>query len=681
MIGLNPRNAFDSEYRDFVRRIMDSVDPSKVSSILLAEEMSRKETECRLTKSQLRISELEHRQFADHAPLGVCRINADGLLAYANDAWYTITGQEKEDCDPKAWRKTIHQDDLPMMISFFDELMAGKSLGAIESRLKKPWYIASPPKSSPPTWILATGYAELDNGSLKNIVCWVTDISAQKAAAKGLQERMEEALELKRQQENFIDMISHEIRNPLSAMLHCSDEIIVSLEDSLKALNKLASAGPDAPESRTLSVPLSLLRTTQHSARTIVYCIQHQRRVVDDVLTLSKLDSDLLTVSPCAVRPAKLVREALEIFDGQLRSADIDFRLQEDQSLLDLSIDWVDLDPGRVLQVLMNLTTNAIKFTRTEPIRHITVTVAASRQVPSFTGIRYLPALETKKKHQFTAGDRETIYLSLTVADSGRGITQDQMKVLFQRFSQATPKTYSQYGGSGLGLYISRQIAEMLGGAIGVKSESSGSTFTFYVTTHRRVPPRQREPSDSLLPASIRVSLDAVLFDTDTAFLDCSPKGASEREVPGLSLQGRPEAKTSGLKILVVEDNLVNRKVLCQQLRKRGFLVESANNGVEALKQLQQTVIWRNGGPQRKFDIALMDLEMPIMGGIECIYRIRQAEEEGIIGCHVPVIAVTANARNQHAEAAISAGMDGCTTKPYRIDDLVIQIESICKGR
>lgn len=564
--GLNPRNLFDSNYRDFVGRIMDCVDPSKVSLILLAEEMSRKEIECRFTKTQLRISELEHLQFADHAPLGVCRINADGLLAYANDAWHTITGQEKKDCDPKAWRKTIHQDDLPMMNSFFDELMAGKNPSAIESRLKKRWYIAPPPHVSPPTWILATGYAELSNGSLKNIVCWVTDISAQKAAAKDLQERMEEALELKRQQENFIDMISHEIRNPLSAMLHCSDEIIVSLEDSLKALNKIGSASPEAPESRMLTAPLSLLRTTQHSARTILYCIQHQRRVVDDVLTLSKLDSDLVTVSPCAVRPAKLVREALEIFDGQLRSADIDFRLQEDRSLRDLGIDWVDLDPGRVLQVLMNLTTNAIKFTRTEPIRHITVTIAASRQIPSFTGIKYFPGLERKRKHQVTPGDRETIYLSLTVADSGRGITQDQMKVLFQRFGQATPKTYSQYGGSGLGLYISREIAEMLGGAIGVKSDSGGSTFTFHVTTHREAPPRRKEPSDSLLPASIRVSVDAMLSDTDIAPLQYSPEGTHEREVPCLSLHGRPKSMTSGLKILVVEDNLVNQKVLCQQL-------------------------------------------------------------------------------------------------------------------
>ena len=300
--------------------------------------------------------------------------------------------------------------------------------------------------------------------------------------------------------------------------------------------------------------------------------------------------------------------------------------------------------------------------------------------MPTLTGVQYLPALERKSKHQVTIGAHESIYLSLTVTDTGRGITKDQMKVLFQRFVQATPKTYSQYGGSGLGLFISRQIAEMLGGAIGVQSSPSGSTFTFFVRTHRGESPKRREPSDSLVPASIRASLDAVLFDTDTAFLDDSPSGTPVLEQGSLMSQRRIQGKLNDLKILVVEDNLINQKVLCGQLRKRGFLVVAANNGQEALNQLKQTTIWINGGSQRKFDIVLMDIEMPVMGGIECIRNVRQAEEEGTVSCHVPVIAVTANARSMHAELAIKAGMDGCTTKPYRIDDLVLQIEAACKG-
>jgi len=213
---------------------MDSIDPAKVSSLLLAEENSRKEAECMLTKSQLRISELEHRQFADHAPLGVCRLNADGLLEYANDAWYRITGQSKDDnYSNQAWRKTIHDDDLAIMDTFFSDLMTCKGPATAESRLKKPRYTSQEDSetASFPVWILASGYTELlHDGSVKNVVCWVTDISTQKAAAKGLEDRIEEALELKRQQENFIDMstlpprdsfppanidqVSHEIRNP-----------------------------------------------------------------------------------------------------------------------------------------------------------------------------------------------------------------------------------------------------------------------------------------------------------------------------------------------------------------------------------------------------------------------------------------------------------------------------------
>jgi signal transduction histidine kinase len=468
IIGLNPRNVFDSDYRDYVRRITDSIDPAKVSSILLGESV-------KWTESQLHSAEFKYQHFADHAPLGVCRMGADGLVKYANDAWYSITGQERKDHDLQAWRKTIHDDDLATMDSFFKNLMISKAPATIESRLKKHWLMnPNNDTDSPPTWILASGYAELHNdGSFNNIVCWVTDISAQKGAAKELKQKMDEALELKHQQENFIDMsmcpsliisyrqlnstkVSHEIRNPLSAMLHCSDEITVSLMGSLEALNAIVRTPEAVPLQRhAVRGPISLLETSKDSARTILYCIQHQRRVVDDVLTLSKLDSDLLTVSPCPVQPVKIVREALKIFDGQLRAGDIEFNIQEDPSLQDLDVDWLKFDPGRALQVLMNLFTNAIKFTRTEDVRKIAVRIAASREIPGEDTIRYLPKMERKRpwKDQVTPtdGDQEIMYLSLSVKDTGRGISDEQMKALFQRFSQATPKTYAHYGGSGLG--------------------------------------------------------------------------------------------------------------------------------------------------------------------------------------------------------------------------------------
>lgn len=298
--------------------------------------------------------------------------------------------------------------------------------------------------------------------------------------------------------------------------------------------------------------------------------------------------------------------------------------------------------------------------------------------MPVLGGIKYLPALERKNKYQFLDDEQESLYLSLTVVDTGRGITEEQMHNLFQRFMQGGPKTYIQYGGSGLGLYISRQITEMLGGAMGVDSTpEKGSLFTFYVKTRRGERFGHREPSDSLLPAAIRANLDAALFDTSTNFLKRSPTGTDEHERIGSISQLSAMSTLGNLKILVVEDNLVNRRVLCQQLRNRQFVVESATHGLEALTRLKQTSIWKNGGLDRSFDVVLMDLEMPVMGGLECISKIRQAEEDGTISGHVPVIAVTANALSMHAEAAMKAGMDGITTKPYRMDDLVSQIEKL----
>jgi CheY-like chemotaxis protein len=139
----------------------------------------------------------------------------------------------------------------------------------------------------------------------------------------------------------------------------------------------------------------------------------------------------------------------------------------------------------------------------------------------------------------------------------------------------------------------------------------------------------------------------------------------------------RSSASTSaGRKILVVEDNLVNQKVLAKQLRKRGFDVATAENGEEALKSLYYTHRYRL--TTSAFDLVLMDIEMPIMDGIACVRAIRAAEAEGKLEGHVPVIAVTANVREEQSADAWAAGVDEITTKPYRIDELVAKIDKIC---
>jgi signal transduction histidine kinase len=153
------------------------------------------------------------------------------------------------------------------------------------------------------------------------------------------------------------------------------------------------------------------------------------------------------------------------------------------------------IDTWQTLQVLKNLLTNAIKFTASSTTREIVVSVGASLDRPTnfSEGVEYLVNPDTKDPTSPRADDE--VYLTIAVKDTGRGITPDEMKGLFQRFQQASPKTHIKYGGSGLGLFISRELASRQGGQIGVASESGrGSTFAFYVMAQRCGQPKAHDP-------------------------------------------------------------------------------------------------------------------------------------------------------------------------------------------
>lgn len=302
--------------------------------------------------------------------------------------------------------------------------------------------------------------------------------------------------------------------------------------------------------------------------------------------------------------------------EGELQAADIQMKFVVDQSFRDLDLDWVRFDPSRVLQVLINLTTNAIKFTGTESRRTITVTISASKERPSDRAdapVQYFP---TRKKSQGTMtdkdwGDGEKLYIHFAVRDTGRGLSPEEKKLLFIRFSQASPRTHVQYGGSGLGLFISRELTELQGGEIGVESEAGqGSTFAFYVAARRSTQPA--ETIDGAIglkriaghnPRSRSVPSSAAL------------KGSSSRNQQAAD-HAPGEQKAVVKKVLIVEDNLVNQKVLQKQLKNIGTEVHVANHGGEALEKLMQSTYWRDGnttGERIELGVVLMDQEMPVM--------------------------------------------------------------------
>ncbi|KAK3060627.1 hypothetical protein LTS18_008112 [Coniosporium uncinatum] len=264
------------------------------------------------------------------------------------------------------------------------------------------------------------------------------------------------------------------------------------------------------------------------------------------------------------------------------------------------------------------------------------------------------------------------VYLQFTVQDTGRGLTDDEKDVLFARFSQASPRTHIHYGGSGLGLFISRRLTEMQGGAIGFSSESkSGSTFSFYVTARRSRVAQPQEVQES--PKS-----------NDVQRLDNSPakaNGGPQRLDMTKAIRRRMTSEstepdtTPTMHVLVVEDNLINQRVLAKQLRALGCVVEVANHGVEALEHLRHTTYCRHG--TKELSVILMDWEMPVMDGLTCVRRIRELQEEGTIRGYIPVIAVTANVRTEQVTTAVEAGMDDVVSKPFRVPELCERMRSV----
>jgi CheY-like chemotaxis protein len=301
--------------------------------------------------------------------------------------------------------------------------------------------------------------------------------------------------------------------------------------------------------------------------------------------------------------------------------------------------------------------------------------------------------------------------------------------------------------GSGLGLFISRRLTELQGGAIGLASESrKGSTFSFYIKTRRAIPTAPRKDSlPHVFPEDMRHRQQAPFISLSRPphpsrpptsegtrrFRTSDPPSPSFQHQPasvkppppehhvrleGLGLPEGPNPQElkrtksipETLHVLVVEDNLVNQRVLAKQLRNLGCVVSVANHGQEALDFLPKTTCWNFSHPLSaslakqethhipsteplppshnkdalpiELNLILMDWEMPIMNGLTAVAEIRRLETNGLLKGRVPVIGVTANVRQQQVDTAIIAGMDAVVGKPFRVAELLVRMRGVVQG-
>ncbi|KAK0729933.1 putative histidine kinase group protein [Lasiosphaeris hirsuta] len=660
------------------------------------------------------------KRMAEFATVGMYDMDLEGRLLGANKVFFEMCGLPISDptiATVKPWEQCVWKEDYPLLKEKARQMVIEGVVQNVEVRLKTTWNAedGAGHEVVVPRWVQATLMpVKTTEGTIASFTGCLSDVSLQRWQLEREKQRKEEAIESKRQQENFIDMTSHEMRNPLSAIIHCADAITATLTrvqelvngephgDTATALSHGNSMGTLALREQLdpQAEVRALVENCIDSAETIVGCAQHQKRIVDDILTMSKLDSKLLAITPITVNPIQMVQEALKMFEVEARRVDIHLSMVVDRSYRDLGIRYLDFDPSRLKQVLINLLTNALKFTKTGPTRNVSVAISASLTRPSeaTSSVQFIPRSQeggVEDSQRDLCNRADSVFLMFEVKDTGQGLTEEEKKSLFQRFVQASSRTHVKYGGSGLGLFISRRLTELQNGAIGVASQPGvGSTFAFYIEANIPAGTSIRDAEASAAAIKAAISGLRVTQSTTGGRRQHSPSTASGSTTPSSGTQRQSPITASPISVLgpglppqikgvlVVEDNLTNQQITRRGLLNMGFTVDVANHGVECLDKLRRTDRFVGGGKgitsvnrrEQTFplSIILMDIEMPIQDGLTCTRNIRELEREGKIrGGRLPIIAVSANARMEQIMEAKAAGCDDVLVKPYRMPELL----------
>jgi PAS domain S-box-containing protein len=473
----------------------------------------------------LRISHERYSTLTSILPVGIFHTDLEGHCLYVNPYWQTLTGIPWAAAKNHPWL-TLFQfvDEAPV-------LNAWKQCQTTGSCQIEFCFFGTDHKEY---WVLAQLAAERVGNEVKGYVGSLinitelkeleqTRIEAIQQAEEHQRKLVEEAEKHRRNQERFIDTMCHELRNSLNGIYGN----VGLLESIARMIERLVREASSLELETTLREKiLRQLEDNQESLAAIYKCVCYQQVITDDVLHLSKLEAGKVELNLIDFDLIKLVKDNIGMLESQANQKQIRLRLDLPPSPIQ-----VKGDPNRLTQVLLNLLSNALKFTLEKGEVSVGVSI-----------------LEKTRTHNV---------LRFTVKDTGIGMSEEEQAKLFDRFMQASPKISAEHGGSGLGLMISKNLIELMEGKIEVKSKKwKGTEFSF---TIKLAPAPLLEQAQGSAPAHF-----------------VKPRKASS-------------PTNNPLHILIAEDNLINQKILVKQLQRAGHTCYVANNGQEAIEAYDKT--------------------------------------------------------------------------------------------
>lgn len=406
---------------------------------------------------------------------------------------------------------------------------------------------------------------------------------AQEQAYAVKQEQLAEAAQAaNKSKTSFLFNMSHDIRTPMNAII---------------GFAKLAQNAKCSTEQ-------------MHSYLSkILVASQHLLSLINDILEMSRIESGKITLEPVPTSWSEMLQELQTIMQEQIESKKQSFTI----SIAPLTHDYVMIDKLRMEQVLVNLVSNASKYT------------------PEHGSIRVELA-------QYPAAKPNHALYKLSVIDNGMGMSEDFVKKIFSPFERANSTTVSKIQGTGLGMSITKSIVDLANGTIDVKSKLG-------------------EGTEIIVAVTLCLCTDAETAARNAKQLD---KQQAQAEQPDFK----------GKRLLVVEDNKLNREITVTILEQTGIIAEQAEDGSVAVKMVQEAA-------PGYYDLILMDIQMPIMDGYEATKQIRALPDKRL--AQLPIIAVSANAFEEDKKASLAAGMDGHIAKPINVPDLFALMQKLIK--